>query len=275
MYCIKSLLKHILQKDGPRSEDPTHTPASSSQTSLPEIPLEKIFGTPEKQNRYTEHRLSTTDTASLDGVSAGVRRASVFSINYRESPGFSARDFTFPIVVQTEIRPECEETAPTLQFSIIHDVSHSVLHVFLLEATNLPESSVGESHTSKARKHEGIFVTMYLHPSREEILQSKVVSMSQNPKFEEGFEFSTTVTAKNLHKQSVVFLIYRGTKASKGAFCGSVVLPLGEADLYGVKTIMNVDETGGNLPVSIHLVSWDTLQHLLSISILHACKSAV
>lgn len=63
----------------------------------------------------------------------------------------------------------------------------------------------------------------------------------QNPVFQKEFVFHLNMSGEKHCSDTLVFRVYKGTKPSKGKFIGSVVLPLDEADMFGV---MKIDETG-------------------------------
>ncbi len=143
-----------------------------------------------------------------------------------------------------QILPNQADTSPTLQFSIYHDIQRSVLTICLLGA-HLLDASEGDT------KNQCVFVCMNLELNREEkpIFESKLVPKSQNVIFREAFEFHG-VSLQSVRRNKIIMRIYEGIKSSNGNFIGSVVLPLGEADLYG-NTTMRIDVTGRNLPVSM------------------------
>ncbi len=126
----------------------------------------------------------------------------------------------------------------TLTFSVYHDIQRSTLQVHLSKASNLPVQKSGKK----------VFVVTQLDPNHWEIYESKPVDFVANPQFDEVYEFDNLIYCRG----NVVFQVYEGYKLSKGNFIGSVVLPLGEADLFGAITTMKIDKSGENLPVSVY-----------------------
>ena len=79
----------------------------------------------------------------------------------------------------------------------------------------------------------------YLHPNKEVIFESKIVYKTLNPVFEQSFEFHNLQLDDDIHRQSLVFRIYDHDKFFKNK---GIVLPLRDADVYGVVYKMRVDE---------------------------------
>jgi len=84
------------------------------------------------------------------------------------------------------------------------------------------------------------FVVIFLLPSKEDIFESKIVEKTFNPLFDQVFEFSD-ILPQEIRKQSVVFRVY-DHGFSQNELIGVVMLPLEEADLYGVSMKMRIDE---------------------------------
>ncbi len=167
---------------------------------------------------------------------------------------------SFPVLEQSEVSPE--DTCPTLQFSVFYDIQYSTLQIHLRRATNLSLVTYDRKEKAKNEKSK-VFVIMYLYPHKGEIFESKPVQELRDPVFNEFFEFHVE---GNISPNILVFRMYEGMKVSKGNFIGSVVLPLGEADLFGVITTMKIDKSGENLPVHKRNVNG-----VSAMSILHAC----
>lgn len=214
--------------------------ARESPAKMQLVPLKEIFGPePREQATFTEHERTAT------GMVGPLKRRFTSSITYASPPDVdSSREafVVYPIVEQTEVSPEQANTTPTLQFSIYHNVQMATLTINLLKATNLSLSAVN-------KEHQRIFLKTNLAVHRLEKHESRLVPKSRNPEFQDEFMFQN-VTVERLCRESIIFRIYEGTKSSKGKFIGAVVLPLNEADLFGVVTTMKIDESGGNLPVS-------------------------
>ncbi len=254
MSLVRSLLSQLSFKGDQKTAEPTHEAGSRMQV----VPLERIFGSPQGQIKFAEHRQISQEETDQDYAycTSGEfsPQAKVFrstSVSYYQvcipndinATCPTESYLTFPIIEQSEILPEQTDTSPTLQFSIYHDIQRSVLNICLLGALLLPAS---EDDT----KNQSVFVCMNLELNREEIFESKLMPKSQNVIFKEAFDFHG-VSLKDVCRNRIIIRIYEGIKSSKGNFIGSVVLPLGEADLYGVNTTMRIDVTGRNLPVSM------------------------
>ncbi len=147
------------------------------------------------------------------------------------------------VLQRRDVLPEEVGTSPVLQFSVYYDIQRAGLRIHLLRAAKIVPLS------SRPHKENNLYVLVYLYPNKEEIHESRPVPSSTNPWFNQVFEISG-LTVEESHRQTLVFRIYEGSKCSKRNFSGSVVLPLGEADLFGMITTMKVDKTGENLPVS-------------------------
>lgn len=220
-------------------DDVKSTPESSQQTPderMYMIPLQEIFG---GQTQFAAHRLPVSSSASTSTGGYSPLSPKSFSTTYYTR---STEDELglIPIVEQTELACKQLESPATLQFSIYLDIQRSVLNIHLLNATNLPPSL--------NKTYQGVFVSMYLASSKETVFESKLVTKACKVVFNEDFDFPN-VTSERSSKDTLIFQIYEGTMISVGKFVGSVVLPLGEVDLFGVITTMKIDETGANLPV--------------------------
>jgi hypothetical protein len=146
------------------------------------------------------------------------------------------KSYTFSIpglpVLQEESLVK-DDSRPLLQFSLQYDVQRCSLTVHLHHASNLPAKD--------KRGTSDPFVTLYMMPNREVLFESKVVLQSLNPVFDESFEFNELATDE-VRRQSLVFRLYDHDKYSKNDPIGGVILPLEDADLFGVVMRMEVDE---------------------------------
>ena len=123
---------------------------------------------------------------------------------------------------------------PLLQFSLQYDVQRCTLTVHLHHACNLPAKD-------RRTRTSDPFVVLYMMPNKEVLYESKVVSQTLDPVFDESFEFDK-LTADDIRRQSLVFRLYDHDRFSKNDTIGGVVLPLMDADLFGVVMRMEVDE---------------------------------
>lgn len=122
---------------------------------------------------------------------------------------------------------------PMLQFSLHYDVMKCTLTVHLHHSCNLPAKD--------RRGTSDPFVVLYMMPNKEEIFESKVVFHTLDPVFDQSFEFKK-LTTDEICRQTLVFRIYDHDKFTKNDTIGGVLLPLEEADLFGVVMRMEIDE---------------------------------
>ena len=113
--------------------------------------------------------------------------------------------------------------APTLQFSLEYDVTHSVLMVYLISASNLP--AMDKCGTSDP------YVVVCLFPSQEKQI-SAVVKKSLNPTFEQTFHFRN-VYPSDIGSMILYFDVYDQDKLTKDDEIGRVTVPLDDDDLFG------------------------------------------
>ena len=157
------------------------------------------------------------------------------------------RRATFPAVRDTESwipnLPVLEETSiaesssephpPILQFSLHYDVQRFTLTVHLHHGSNLPAKD--------RRGTSDPFVVLYMIPNKEEIFESKVIYQTLNPIFDQSFEFKK-LTTDDIRRQTLVLRVYDHDKFSRNDTIGAVLLPLEEADLFGVVMRMKIDD---------------------------------
>ncbi len=233
-----------------------------TEDAVTDQPVSSDSGSQQSPARKLSRRLSTqmgfelppefASRRSIASISEIAARRSISSISEiaegttsacSQSPPSAEQVPPCPIIQQSDVLPEAVRTSSVLQFSVYHDIQRSVLQVHLLRATKLLPVSIW------VNKKSNVFVVMYLFPNKEEIYESRLVPSSTSPRLDQVFEVSG-LTVEEIRRQSLVFRIYEGTQRSKGNFIGSVVLPLGEADLFGVITTMKIDKSGENLPVN-------------------------
>lgn len=158
------------------------------------------------------------------------------------------------IPAQPAVPSKAAKLFSTLHFSLYHDIQRSILTVRLLKATNL-----AMRRKWSGSKRRGIFVVLHLHPSKEQVFESRPVSDLVNPSFDQVFEFN--LTAEAAARESIVFRVYEGTGPSRGHLIGLLVVPLIESDLLGVTTVRIIDDGGQGISVSLSL---DVFRHLLA-----------
>ena len=123
-----------------------------------------------------------------------------------------------------------EERQPSLQFSLYYDIQRHAMTVNLKRAVDLPARN--QSGTSDP------FVVLYLVPNKEEMFESTIVHKTLDPIFDQTFEFHN-LDPDDIRRQSIVFRI---CNHNKDDVIGDLILPLEEADLYGVPYTMRIDE---------------------------------
>lgn len=142
------------------------------------------------------------------------------------------------VVGDSSDEEEDADSQPTLQFSLYYDIQRRTLTVHLQRAYNLPVKDIFMGSSDP-------FVVMFLLPSREEILQSKIVEKDLNPVFDQVFEFRT-ILSQELYSQVLVMQVYDHDKFASNDLIGSVLIPMKEAELYGMTMKRKIGE-GKNL----------------------------
>ena len=129
---------------------------------------------------------------------------------------------------------------PHLHYSLYYDIQRRTLTVHLIEGSNLPAKD--------RRGTSDPFVILYLLPHKEEIFESKVQKKNLNPVFNEVFEFNG-ILPNEIRLQTLVLRVLDKDTLSSSDHMGTVVLPLEEADLYGVRVSSKLTEETGILQV--------------------------
>lgn len=136
-----------------------------------------------------------------------------------------------PVLEETALQSE-DVSYPMLQFSLHYDVQRCVLTLHLHHGSNLPAKD--------RRGTSDPFVVVYMMPNKEEIFESKVVRHSLDPVFDQSFEFQRLMP-NDIRKQTLVLRVYDHDKFSKNDTIGGIILPLENADLFGVVMRMRID----------------------------------
>ena len=121
--------------------------------------------------------------------------------------------------------------APAIQFSMYFDIQRRSLSVHLYQALNLPSIC--------ARRDS--FVVIFLLPTRDIIHQTLSVSNTRDPVYKQIFEFGG-IMAEEVYQQVLVFQVYYSDSLSHDHLIGSVLIPLKEADLYGLVMTKTIGE---------------------------------
>ena len=138
----------------------------------------------------------------------------------------------------TGLLTEAGQGAPLLRCSISYDIQRRALVIYLGQLMKLKEKC-------------NAVVAVLLHPSKEEIIETKVVYNSQNPVFDETVEFSG-LQVNEARRQTLLFRIYIYENGSRGPLIGTASLPLEEADLQGLETQLRIDCIQEKKTVSVH-----------------------
>ena len=129
---------------------------------------------------------------------------------------------------------EDDDSQPTLQFSLYYDIQRRTLTVNLQQAYNLPVKDIFKGSSDP-------FIVMFLLPSREEILQSKIVEKDLNPVFDQEFEFRA-ILSQELYSQVLVMQVYDHKELASNDLIGSVLIPMKEAELHGMTMKRKIGE---------------------------------
>ena len=132
---------------------------------------------------------------------------------------------------------------PAIQFSVYYDIQRRTLSVHLYQAVNLPSINDGPQDS---------FVVIFLLPSRDVIHQTVTISNNRNPKYKQIFEFGG-ILAEEVYQQVLVFQVYYSDKFARDHLIGSVLIPLKEADLYGIVMAKTIGEGYDLLKVRVYL----------------------
>lgn len=180
------------------------------------IPLQKVFELRQPQCPLAVHPQIFTDSGGQYAVTQQPDLAT--------SP-FSSR--------QSEDSISPTDTHPRVQYSLYYDIQRRTLSVHLVSGTNLPAKD--------RRGTSDPFVILFLLPNKEQIFQSRVHDKTLNPSFDEVFEF-TGLLPDEVRRQTLVLRVLDKDKISASDDMGVVILPLENADLYGVKLNSKLSE---------------------------------
>ena len=134
---------------------------------------------------------------------------------------------------------------PRIQFSLYYDIQRRTLTVHLMSGTDLPAKD--------RRGTSDPFVILFLIPNKEQIFESKVHKKTLRPIFNEVFEF-TGLLPDEVRRQTLILRVLDKDTLSASDDMGVVVLPLEEADLYGVKMNAKLTDEFGILNVSLRII---------------------
>ncbi|CAI8056461.1 Synaptotagmin 1, partial [Geodia barretti] len=153
---------------------------------------------------------------------------------YLLSSGIAAGDTS-----GAEVTSTTDENPPYIYFSLYFDIQRRALMVNLIKVENLPLKPPNQGSCDP-------FVMLFLLPNKQEVLQSVVKQRTLNPEFQQVFEFGG-ILANDLKNQVLVFRVFDHDRFSKNDLMGTVIMPLKDADLYGVLMRRPVDQRKGLL----------------------------
>ena len=225
-------------------------------TSFHDVPLQKIFDfpQPEAQDLGTHPQVGSIPVIREQPYGQEVQepmfvtkkgRSHTFSqlpdegSDSRSDYGTPEPPFTPPdeipsrraITATPDLPLDIEE--PAIQFSLYYDIQRRTLSVHLYQALNLPVRRDARSHDP--------FVVIFLLPTREVIHQTMTLTNNRNPKYKQIFEFGG-ILAEEVYQQVLVFQVFYSDRFVRDQLIGSVLVPLKEADLYGIVMTKTIGE---------------------------------
>jgi len=188
--------------------------------NMPELPLERSFHFPQP---WPVREFSVPKLVGGDAITEQPSKSEPSRL----------RAMSLPATFLHSKWAVSEQACPSLRFSLYYDIQRHTLTVYLKRASNLPAKD--QSGTSDP------FVVMYLVPDKEEVFESKVVYETLDPIFEQSFEFHN-LQSDDIRRQSLVFRVYNYCRFTKNDPIGGIIIPLEDADLYGVVCTMRISE---------------------------------
>ena len=206
------------------------------------VPLQKVFEFKQPQCPLPVHP-QFFDTAKSDDVISNQPNLTC--------PSFPSSD---------DDKTNSPDSDPRIQFSLYYDIQRRTLTVHLMSGTNLPAKD--------RRGTSDPYVILFLIPNKEQIFESKVHNRTLTPTFDEVFEF-TGLLPDEVRRQTLILRVLDKDKISASDDMGVVILPLEDADLYGVKVNSRLSDELSILRVSKNVFDWesycfDCVQFILS-----------
>ena len=139
---------------------------------------------------------------------------------------------------------------PVINFSLYYDFQRCTLIVHLISGSNF--------QGRKRQKHPNSFVLVFLIPNREQVFESKLCRKSDDPIFEDTFEFNC-LSFVETRRQTLIFQVINKIK-STNVDVGVIDIPLKDADLYGMRmsatlnedtNILSSNDSNGNILISL------------------------
>lgn len=213
------------------------------------VPMKKMFDFPQETRQFRQHsymRAYTSDSVIMPVTQQPTSREIDCEPMYVSNKGRTigtiselppdsqseSPPFTPPPLTPTHHSFKDTQYGPAVKFSLYYDIQKRVLSVRLVCAYNLTSETWGSTD---------FFLSVFILPSRDKIYQTNVSSKATNPVFNEEFEFHSLVS-EELYEHVLVFQLFSHDKFSRDHLVGSVIVPLSEADLFGVSMVKKVGE---------------------------------
>lgn len=137
-------------------------------------------------------------------------------------------------------RDKSDSDISTLHYSLFYDIQLHVLRVSL-------------SHITGLRQPHNCYVSLYLHPDKRIVKETKIVGKSSCPVFNEAFEFRSVIPGELLSRVLVATVMSR-EKFSRNML-GMVVVMMKTANLYGASCSAEIDTMATSTEVmKLHLL---------------------
>ena len=115
-----------------------------------------------------------------------------------------------------------------LHFGIQYEIQEKCLIIKMIEAKKLPPP-VSKDNTKQDIAQSNPYVKIYLSPDEANSQQSKVITKSQNPCFNETFKFDVTIS--EVQKKTLVIKVKDFDKYSRHTVIGQILLPLADVNI--------------------------------------------
>ena len=132
---------------------------------------------------------------------------------------------------------------PTLHYSLFYDIQLHILRVTV-------------SKVSSLKQPYNCYITLYLHPDKRVVKETKVVNKNDNPEFNEMFEFRGVIPG-DLPTRVLVAAVMSREKFGRNALLGMVVMAMKTANVYGSPCAAEIDTMASSTEVklcSVHSV---------------------
>ena len=216
MKSSKSMSERNLHRHSPHSS-PRTSPLRSSPpySSSPMLSHERQISAPAGMSLINDDGCSTSWRPSLSAIEDVEEPQDGGAAEGLNSGGLMMSSANVP---------------PEIEYSLYYDIQCRTLMVHLQCVHNLPV---------KGKKVSLNPITLlYLLPNREDIFHSKMIENSNNPVFNQSFEF-TSLLPDEIRRQTLVFRVF--SHSAKGDLLGGLSIPLSEADLFGVMCLKYID----------------------------------